>query len=66
MKHSTIHEKKFVAPRQLAEEWQVSVSTVLRILKREKIPLYYLGRGRNGTVRVRRADVDRYLEKCKT
>ncbi len=56
---------KLVSARQLSAEWGVSISTVMRILRRAEIPVYCLGHGRNGTVRVKRTDVDQYVESCR-
>ena len=60
-----ISSRQFVSPKRLAEEWSVSVPTVKRICERAGISAYYLGHGKNGTVRYRREDIDKYLESCK-
>ncbi len=57
--------REFVSPKRLAEEWSVSVPTVKRICDKAGIPVYYLGHGKNGTVRYDRADTDKYLQSCK-
>ncbi len=68
----TMHEndeassRQFVRPKQLAEEWSVSIPTVMRICEKAGIPAYYLGHGKNGTVRFLRSDIDKYVESCKT
>ena len=63
--HGIRKEREFVAPKQLAAKWCVSVSTVMPILRRAEFPIYCLGHGRNGTVRTKRCDMDRYVEICR-
>ena len=60
-----ISSRQFVSPKQLAEDWSVSITTVKRICEQVGIPTYHLGQGKNGTVRYDRADIDKYVENCK-
>lgn len=64
-KDSAEKKVELVSSKQLALEWAVSVSTVKRICEHAGIPVYRLGYGRNGTVRYRRDDIQKYLESCR-
>ncbi len=55
---------RFVSAKTLSEEWQVSQSTVHRLLEKAGVKPYYLHDGRNGTKRWRRDDVNEYLRSC--
>ena len=48
----------YFSPRELAERWRVSRSTVDRIAAREGFTRLYLGTGRNGVVRYPREEVE--------
>ena len=50
--------------RTLDAEWQVSASTVHRMLERAGERAYYLHDGANGTKRYRREEVDAWLSTC--
>lgn len=50
----------YVAPRELAERWQVSRSSVDRIARRASLTRVCLGEGKNGVVRFIRKEVEAY------
>lgn len=50
----------------IAAEWGCSRSTVKRALDRAQIKPYVLGVGKNGTLRYKRSDLDRFLESCRS
>jgi hypothetical protein len=52
---------QFVSVKTLAKRWDCSRTTVTRLLERAGVPAYYFGRGRNGSKRYRRDDIDRFL-----
>lgn len=51
---------RFISPRELALRWCVARSSVARIAKRARLTTYYLGEGRNGSVRFRLDEVERF------
>ena len=51
----------FVSLKTLAKQWDCSRSTVSRLLEQAGVQAYYFGRGRNGSKRYRRTDVERFL-----
>lgn len=57
---------RLVSLRELSEEWCASRQTVKRSLDRAGIRPVYLCDARNGTLRYSRAEVDCYLESCRT
>lgn len=50
----------YLAPKELAERWRCSRSSVARITERAGLSRLYLGEGRNGMVRYRREEVEAY------
>jgi len=52
----------FVSVKMLAAQWEVSKTTVSRLLEKAGVPAFYFGRGRNGSKRYRKKDVDRFLQ----
>jgi len=52
----------FVAPKELAERWRCSRSSVDRIAERAGLNRLYLSVGRRGMVRYIREEVERYEE----
>lgn len=54
-------DQRFVSIKTLAGLWDCSRTTVSRLLDRAGVPACYFGRGRNGSKRYRKADIDRYL-----
>jgi hypothetical protein len=48
----------YFSPRELAERWRVSRSSVDRIAARTGLTRLYLGTGRNGAVRYIREEVE--------
>ncbi|MFB3429622.1 MAG: hypothetical protein ABL309_01750 [Phycisphaerales bacterium] len=52
----------FVAPKELAERWRCSRSSVDRIAERAGLKRLYLGVGQRGMVRYIREEVGRYEE----
>ena len=61
----TIDDGMMISPKQLAQRWGVSASTVSRICERAGINAYYLGEGKNGTIRYRLREIASYEERCK-
>lgn len=55
------HGSRFVSIKTLATQWDCSRTTVSRLLDQAGVPAYYFGRGRNGSKRYLKEDVDRYL-----
>ena len=58
--------RQLVSARTVAEEWGCSARTVHRIVESQRIPVYYLHDGKNGTKRFRREDIDKYVEACRS
>ena len=58
------HEMPYISPRELAERWQCSRSSVDRIARRARLKCVCLGKGVNGMVRYLRKEVIAY-EKAK-
>lgn len=52
----------FFSPKELAERWRCSRSSVDRIAERAGLKRLYLGVGRRGMVRYIREEVERYEE----
>lgn len=50
----------YISPRELAQRWQCSRSSVDRIARRAGLTRVCLGEGKNGIVRFIRAEVERY------
>ena len=50
----------YLSPRDLAERWRCSRTSVQRITEQAGIGKLVLGNGKNATVRYLRADVERY------
>lgn len=57
---SSIEPQAYFAPRELAERWRCSRSTVDRIARRAGLTRLCLGEGRNGIVRYVREEVLAY------
>jgi len=55
-------DARFVSVKTLAKQWDCSRTTVCRILEQAGVPAYFLGRGRNGTKRYRKQDVDAFVQ----
>ena len=53
-------ETPFISPRELAERWQCSRSSVDRIARRARLHRVCLGKGENGMVRYLRKEVVAY------
>lgn len=51
---------RFISPRELALRWRVSRTSVDRIAERAHLTKYLLGSGRNGTIRFRLDEVERF------
>jgi len=51
------HETPYISPRELAERWQCSRSSVDRIARRARLKRVCLGKGENGMVRYLRKEV---------
>ena len=56
------HKAKFVSVKTLAELWDCSRTTVSRLLDEAGVEAFYFGKGRNGSRRYLKADIDRFLE----
>lgn len=52
----------FISPKELAERWRCSRSSVDRIAERAGLKRLYLGVGRCGMVRYMREEVEKYEE----
>jgi hypothetical protein len=52
----------FISPKELAERWRCSRSSVDRIAERAGLKRLYLGVGRRGMVRYIREEVEKYEE----
>lgn len=59
---ATDADARFVSVKTLAKQWDCSRTTVCRILQQAGVPAYFLGKGRNGTKRYRRQDVDAFVQ----
>jgi hypothetical protein len=55
-------ESEYMSPRELAERWRCSRSSVDRIAVRAGLTRLYLGEGRNGMVRYLRKEVEAFEE----
>lgn len=53
---------RFISIKTLARLWDCSRTTVSRLLDEAGVKAYYFGRGRNGSKRYLKEDVDRYLQ----
>ena len=58
----TASESPYLSPRELAERWRCSRSSVDRIARRAGLKRFCLGEGRNGIVRFLRKEVEAYEE----
>lgn len=56
------HNARFVSVKTLAELWDCSRTTVSRLLDEAGVEALYFGKGRNGSRRYLKADIDRFLE----
>ena len=56
------HNARFVSVKTLAELWDCSRTTVSRLLDEAGVEAFYFGKGRNGSRRYLKADIDRFLE----
>jgi len=55
------HADQFVSVKTLARQWDCSRTTVTRLLDQAGVPAYYFGRGRTGSKRYLKDDIDRFL-----
>lgn len=62
MKHKTdeTNDKPYISPKELADRWACSRSSVDRIARRASLTRLCLGEGKNGTVRYLREEVAAY------
>ena len=58
----TASESPYLSPRELAERWRCSRSSVDRIARRAGLKRFCLGEGRNGIVRFLRKEVEVFEE----
>jgi predicted DNA-binding transcriptional regulator AlpA len=56
------HEIPYISPKELAERWQCSRSSVDRIARRAGLRRLCIGEGKNGSVRYLRKEVTTYEE----
>lgn len=56
------HESRFLSVKTLSEQWECARSTVSRLLDAAGVQAYYFGRGRTGSKRYLKDDIDRYLQ----
>jgi hypothetical protein len=61
-----LHKKQFVSLKTLAKQWDCSRTTASRLLDEAGVPAFYFGRGRNGSKRYLKEDVDRYLSRVES
>ena len=61
-KRTPKHAARFVSVKTLAESWDCSKTTVSRLLEQAGVRAYYFGKGRNGSKRYLKEDVDRFLQ----
>jgi excisionase family DNA binding protein len=54
-------DARFVSVKTLAEQWDCSRTTVSRLLEQGGVQAYFLGRGRNGSKRYLKIDVESFL-----
>lgn len=52
----------FVSVKTLAARWDCSKTTASRLLDKAGVPAFYFGRGRNGSKRYKKEDIDRFLQ----
>lgn len=57
-----LERPELMTPKEVAERWQCSRSSVDRIARRNGFTRLYLGDGRNGMVRYVRKEVEAYEE----
>jgi len=55
-------DRIFLSVKTLAAQWDCSKTTVSRLLDKAGVPAFYFGRGRNGSKRYKKEDIDRYLK----
>jgi hypothetical protein len=60
------HSSRFVSLKTLAKQWDCSRTTASRLLDEAGVPAFYFGRGRNGSKRYLKEDVDRYLSRVES
>lgn len=53
-------QSPYLSPREVAERWRCSRSTVDRVAQRAGLTRLYLGEGRNGVVRYVKKEVEAY------
>jgi hypothetical protein len=56
----------YISPKEIAERWQCSRSSVDRIARRAGLTRLCLGEGNNGTVRYFRKEVEAYEKERQT
>lgn len=54
------NEPPYISPKELAERWQCSRSSVDRITRRAGLTRLCLGEGKNGTIRYSRKEIEAY------
>jgi hypothetical protein len=59
-------EARFVSVKTLAKQWDCSRTTVSRLLERAAVRAFYFGRGRNGSKRYLRSDIEAFLAQLET
>ena len=59
----TSAEPPYISPKELAERWQCSRSSVDRIARRAKLRRFCFGKGQNGMIRYLRKEVIAYERK---
>ena len=57
---TTVESSPYVSPRELAERWRCSRSSVDLIARRAELTRLCLGEGRNGSVRYLKSEVEAY------
>ena len=59
-------DARFVSVKTLARQWDCSRTTVSRLLEQAGVRTFYFGRGRNGSKRYLRTDVEEFLSRLET
>lgn len=59
-------DAQFLSVKTLAKQWDCSRTTVSRLLGQAGVRAYYFGRGRNGSKRYLKSDVEEFLSRLET
>ena len=59
---TTVEKSPYISPKELAERWVCSRSSVDRIARRAGLSRLCIGEGKNGSIRYLRKEVNAYEE----